>query len=248
VTELTPAQCNRLNELEHIIEVKLQTFVEVGLALTEIRDTRLYQQTYGSFEQYLIERWGMNRAHGYRLINAARVVEIVSPMGDIPNERQARALVPLLDAPKELKESWKEAMANNDGKPTAATVAQAAKRHIVSDEEKARILALRADGMILRDIADIIGVAPNTISRVINAALPAGKKPKRKAVASAQTLTLGKLHTAAREWGKMHEEEYIPANEVARRIRVIAEVSDILTQKRRRYYELQRGQTSDENA
>jgi site-specific DNA-methyltransferase (adenine-specific) len=87
---------SRLAELEQVVERGLDTFMEVGLALREIRDGRLYRETYSTFERYLDERWGMGRAHGYRLIEGARVAELVSPMGDIPNERQARELVPLL--------------------------------------------------------------------------------------------------------------------------------------------------------
>jgi hypothetical protein len=42
-------------------------------------------------------------AHAYRLSDAARVVQNLSPMGDIPvSERQARELVPL--APSEQRE------------------------------------------------------------------------------------------------------------------------------------------------
>ena len=80
----------RLDELEAVIERGMQTFVEVGEALMEIRDGRLYKQDYGTFEAYCKERWGFSRGHGYRLIAAAEL----SPVGDIPpaNERQAREL------------------------------------------------------------------------------------------------------------------------------------------------------------
>ena len=44
------------------------------------------------WEDYCRERWGLGRAHAYRLIDAAATAEAVSPVGDITNERQARAL------------------------------------------------------------------------------------------------------------------------------------------------------------
>jgi hypothetical protein len=80
----------RLDELEAVIERGVQTFIEVGKALTEIRDSRLYKQTYNSFETYCKERWGFSRARGYQLIDAAKLSTTV----DTPpaNERQARAL------------------------------------------------------------------------------------------------------------------------------------------------------------
>lgn len=102
MTELVVSERHRLTELEGVIERGLQTFVVVGNALLEIRDARLYRDGYDTFEAYLDERWGMSRASGYRLIDGARVAELVSPMGDIQNERQARELAPLLNHPDEL--------------------------------------------------------------------------------------------------------------------------------------------------
>lgn len=87
----------RLAELEECIERGLQTFVEVGRALLEIRDRRLYRERgFQTFEDYCLHRWGWKRAHAYRHIEAARVVENLSPIGDIPrNEAQARELAKL---------------------------------------------------------------------------------------------------------------------------------------------------------
>ena len=88
---------DRLAELEQTIERGLQTFVEVGQALAEIRDGRLYRATHDTFESYLSGRWNISRSRGYRLIDASAVVDALSPFGDIPaNEAQARELVPLL--------------------------------------------------------------------------------------------------------------------------------------------------------
>ena len=107
---------SRLAELEAVVERGLETFVEVGRALMEIRDGRLYRETHLSFEAYLDERWSMSRSRGYRLIDAARIGELVSPMGDIPaNERQARELAPLLDDERELVDVWRELRAEYPG-------------------------------------------------------------------------------------------------------------------------------------
>ena len=82
----------RLAELEKVIAKGQKTFVEVGLALAEIRDVRLYKREYGSFSEYCRAKWGWERAHAYRLIDAADVAK-VSPMGDkISSERAAREL------------------------------------------------------------------------------------------------------------------------------------------------------------
>ena len=85
-------ESQRLTELEKLIAKGQKTFVEVGLALAEIRDLRLYKREYGSFSEYCRAKWGWERAHAYRLIDAADVAK-VSPMGDkITNKRVPREL------------------------------------------------------------------------------------------------------------------------------------------------------------
>ena len=59
-------------------------------------DAKLYRASYGTFEDYCRERWGMKRAHAYRLIESSAVVGNLSPIGDIPaTESQARPLAKL---------------------------------------------------------------------------------------------------------------------------------------------------------
>jgi hypothetical protein len=65
--------------------------------ITAIRDRRLYRRDFATFDDYCRERWGMKRAHAYRLIDAAGVAFSMSPIGDIENalpanEGQAREL------------------------------------------------------------------------------------------------------------------------------------------------------------
>jgi hypothetical protein len=48
----------KLAELERVMERGLQTFVEVGKALADIRDGELYRgQGYATFEDYCQQRW-----------------------------------------------------------------------------------------------------------------------------------------------------------------------------------------------
>jgi hypothetical protein len=92
-----------LPELERVIERGQQTFIEVGRALLEIRDRRLYRETHATFEAYCRERWGWSRRHANRQIEAARVVDAVGPVGPKPeSERQARAMLDRLE-PEERK-------------------------------------------------------------------------------------------------------------------------------------------------
>ena len=85
----------RLVHLETVIKKYRQDFYSVGKALTEIRDGRYYLKlSFKSFESYVRLRWDMGRSQAYRLIQAAYVIDNLSPIGDVlpQNEAQARAL------------------------------------------------------------------------------------------------------------------------------------------------------------
>ncbi|MEI6451832.1 MAG: hypothetical protein WCP98_18055, partial [Actinomycetes bacterium] len=72
-----------LTDLEGIIERGLDTFVDVGEALAEIRDRQMYRETHATFEAYCRERWGWSRSYAYRHIEAAQAVALL-PIGNIP--------------------------------------------------------------------------------------------------------------------------------------------------------------------
>ena len=72
---LSAAETQRLNELEQTIERGRQTFVEVGLALAEIRDLRLYKREYTCFSEYCQKRWGWAKSYAYYMIEGAVVVQ-----------------------------------------------------------------------------------------------------------------------------------------------------------------------------
>lgn len=68
VTSTQTIETTRLQELEKIVETGLQTFVEVGQALMEIRDSQLYLETHRTFEEYVRARWGWARRTAYQYI------------------------------------------------------------------------------------------------------------------------------------------------------------------------------------
>jgi hypothetical protein len=99
---LTTREATRLAELKEQISSGLATFVQIGLALVEVRDRRLYRQTHDTFEAYCEGRWHFKRSHAYRLIDAAAVVNNLPPQEQGPaNELQARELerVPAAEQP-----------------------------------------------------------------------------------------------------------------------------------------------------
>ena len=98
---LTQADTERLKELESVIERGTKTFIEVGNALEEIRDQRLYREKYATFEAYCAQQWGWTRQRSYQLMNAASVVKLLpAEMSTrVDNEATARELAKL--EPKE---------------------------------------------------------------------------------------------------------------------------------------------------
>ncbi len=85
-----------LTHLETIIESHRRNFYQAGKALMRIHDEALYRDIlFDSFGDYAKTRWDMSKSQAYRLIDASKVIDNLSPIGDgvLPaNEAQARVL------------------------------------------------------------------------------------------------------------------------------------------------------------
>ena len=75
---LSTEEADRLATLEATIDRGMTTFLEVGRALIEIQDNKLYRATHLTIEQYMLERFSLNRNRGYQLIEAAKVVNQIA--------------------------------------------------------------------------------------------------------------------------------------------------------------------------
>lgn len=65
----------------HRLELKVDNSLgSAWSALKQLRERRLYRSTDKTFEEYAKRRFGYNRAHAYRLIAAACVLENLSPI------------------------------------------------------------------------------------------------------------------------------------------------------------------------
>lgn len=127
---LNDAEVVELAYLEVIVERGLRAFWEIGQALKQIRDKRLYRQGYRTFDDYCINRWEMSRRSAYQLIEAARVYENVRHGAQIlpANERQTRPLVTL--PPEKQQEAWAKAVSTApNGRVTSTHVAQIVKEY-----------------------------------------------------------------------------------------------------------------------
>jgi hypothetical protein len=96
---LSVVERRSLESLEKVIESGVEAFLATGSALKEIRDQELYREGFKTFEAYVEARWGLERRHAYRLIDASVVKADLCPMGhknpkigEIKTERQLREL------------------------------------------------------------------------------------------------------------------------------------------------------------
>ncbi len=121
--QLDVAERSRLQELELIVEHGLQTFYEVGKALEEIREQKLYRETHKTFEAYCQEKWGITKRRAYQFIDAAEIMEnlCTNVHNSLVKEYQIR---PLKGLPAELQiEIWQEAVDSSpNGIPTGAAI------------------------------------------------------------------------------------------------------------------------------
>lgn len=130
---LTAPERSDLRRLESIIEKGKQTFVEVGQALKQIRDEKLYREKWNTFDAYCEDRFDFKRRYADRLIEAAEIK--MSPIGlKISNEAQAREVAKT--PPKKRSEVVKtaEKIAKEAGKPVSAKVIAEARDTVVEGE------------------------------------------------------------------------------------------------------------------
>jgi hypothetical protein len=123
---ITAAEAARLEQAEQVIAEGLQTFVEVGRALTAIRDERLYRAEHGTFEEYCSERWQMTDRRARQLMTAAEVIGTMVPVEGVPmptSERQMRELAKVPEP--ERAEVWERVVVETEGKPTAKAIREA---------------------------------------------------------------------------------------------------------------------------
>ena len=140
---LTVPERADLKRLESVIDKGKQTFIEVGSALKQIRDDKLYRESWTTFEGYCEDRFEFGRSYAHRLIEASETVEKVKmlPIGnkiEIKTETQARELA------KVPEENWQEVIDEvaeiqaETGKPSTAKTFKAAAEKVAAKDEPLR--------------------------------------------------------------------------------------------------------------
>lgn len=125
---LNPAAQVALANCEQRIERGLKTFIDVGQALAEIRDSRLYKGSHETFEAYCQERWGFTDRRARQIMEAAEIGTMVP----VENERQARALASVPES--ERADVLREAAERANGKATAKAISEVAKERTAPAE------------------------------------------------------------------------------------------------------------------
>ncbi len=111
----------------HHLELQVErAFCQAGVALRELRDRKLYRSTHQTFEEYCRQRFGFERRHPYRLIEAAAVMDNLCPNRtqneSSPSQKrilptkleQVRPLAAL--EPEQQREVWQQAVEQVEGK------------------------------------------------------------------------------------------------------------------------------------
>jgi len=130
--------------LEKVIERGLETFVQVGEALAEIRDRKLFRTEHPTFAEYCKAKWKMSDRRARQLMDASEVVTAISKSGTIvpKTESQTRPLTTL--PPAQRVEVWQKAVAASpNGEPTAAEVKAAVETMNAKPPKTANVVGTR---------------------------------------------------------------------------------------------------------
>lgn len=110
----------RLQVLEVTIERGARMFIEMGKALAEIRESRLYRESHETFESYCKERWGFGASRARQLMAAIDVTESVTSVTlPAPSSESVARELGRSENPEEV---WADAVDQHGPKPTAAQV------------------------------------------------------------------------------------------------------------------------------
>jgi hypothetical protein len=128
-SKLTTTERNEWHLALKTIEKGWKSFLEVGLALKQIRESRLYREDHTSWEAFCREVVGVSKTEANRQIIDAEVVEtLVTPNGvtgeektnPLPGNRaQARALAQVKDA-EDRRKVWAQVVSTSANEAVSA--------------------------------------------------------------------------------------------------------------------------------
>lgn len=135
---MTNAITKTLSDHESVIERGLQSFVEVGNALSLIRDGKMYREFHKTFADYCDDRWGWTQQYATQICRSAETVKVIGKsetMVSLPaTERQARPLTKL--PADEQAEAWEEVVAESEKSGEKITAAILGARNSLRELER----------------------------------------------------------------------------------------------------------------
>jgi hypothetical protein len=142
VVALSEADQLRLMTLEYSINESIaqgwRSFVDIGLALIEIRKAELYAGEFETFEEYCRVKWDFKHSKANYLMAAAQVVKSLAALPDVPKPEHESPLRPLLKlTPEDAQRAWKLAVEKTRGRRITARVVQNAVQELKLGDEPA---------------------------------------------------------------------------------------------------------------
>ena len=98
VKDLSAQEKLRLEQLEKVVVENFRTFVQVGQALAEIRERKLYRMKGKTFERYCRELFDIAERRVYELIGAAGVIENLRNCAVIDEYENKQRFLPFNEA------------------------------------------------------------------------------------------------------------------------------------------------------
>lgn len=184
VGPLSVAEKERLADDEAVIARGWRHFVEVGIALIDIRDALLYREQFNSFQDYIRVRWDMPVSRAYQQMRASTAMQFLETLDGVDvlpkNEMVARTLGTLISQGEQalVAEAWTLAISNAEGRPPTARQTEDAVREVRyrhSDYGQQEVLTGRRPGpMVLPDtlLRDTSTVVKSAIRNLRTAPLP----------------------------------------------------------------------------
>ncbi len=135
---LSDDERNRLEENEKKIGEVLLSFIDIGEALYEIRESRLYREGFDTFEDYSRKRWNFSRQRAYQLIEAAKVADYLSTCVAVmpTTEAQVRPLTRL--SMNDARAVWKLAEKKAERKDVTVALVKLAVAELQGHEHPVR--------------------------------------------------------------------------------------------------------------
>lgn len=105
---LTFFENERLSHLEGVVSSGIDSFISVGLALAEIKDSKLYRNQYRTFDEYCRSRWNIAARTAYQCIKSASTCKLLDGLPLPANENVARVLSEIPE--DERRNAWVDAI------------------------------------------------------------------------------------------------------------------------------------------